>query len=670
MVEASAESSGGTGLLDFRAPAPWFCSRSRSRTRSRSTAPTSVSPPSSDWPFSRCSTSPRRAKSSACANGRAVRPSARRSSSRPSPSTPRRRAAAARDAGPAAAAAARRAGAARGGRADQRRRQAQAGGGRRARVRARRGRARAARAQAAPGPGRRSPPPATAAAPAPAQTVAVAAGEPAAAQRSTAATARAHAPAAGHARPRAAPSPPPPPLPPRRRRRRAARPRRRRRAARATHARDHHHGHRRRRSCSSRRDLRLHAARRRRRADAPPTATPAERRSATTDARRRRDRDADGRRPRRPRKTALIVVFNGTPQDRPGRRRSETSSIGDGYPEGNLGVGTPRRGQQRQTSVVMYAPRRQDAPPSGVADVARHRPRSQQLDDATQALIAKRRRQRSGTWSSIIGQRQDALVARAAAMTLVARVTFVVLVGATFAAFFVAQRLKSTPPVIDVRKITRYFSPNGDGKRDANDISISLQGRRRRDRRRRQPRRRPRPAAGRERADAAGPAAAAGLGRQGRRRRRACRTASTGCASRCATRAARRRPEDDDAWTRKAPTLGGLHRRSRASTRRAAWATSISQGDREIDVYIQRRLALRDDASASCAPTRASRARSRRFQLPGGAHRAAGTGSVDGKPLRPGHLPRPGARCATRPGNVGVTPAEFEPGADRRAARA
>ena len=35
-------------------------------------------------------------------------------------------------------------------------------------------------------------------------------------------------------------------------------------------------------------------------------------------------------------------------------------------------------------------------------------------------------------------------------MTLVARVTFLVLVGATFAAFFVAQRLKSAPPVIDV----------------------------------------------------------------------------------------------------------------------------------------------------------------------------------------------------------------------------
>ncbi|HWK27791.1 MAG TPA: N,N-dimethylformamidase beta subunit family domain-containing protein [Solirubrobacter sp.] len=59
-------------------------------------------------------------------------------------------------------------------------------------------------------------------------------------------------------------------------------------------------------------------------------------------------------------------------------------------------------------------------------------------------------------------------------MTLVARITFLILVGATFSAFFVAQRLKSTPPVIDVKRISRYFSPNGDGNRDLNHISIRL----------------------------------------------------------------------------------------------------------------------------------------------------------------------------------------------------
>ncbi|MBE2316883.1 hypothetical protein DVA67_012950 [Solirubrobacter sp. CPCC 204708] len=46
--------------------------------------------------------------------------------------------------------------------------------------------------------------------------------------------------------------------------------------------------------------------------------------------------------------------------------------------------------------------------------------------------------------------------------------------GATFAAFFVAQRLKSEPPVIDVPDITTSFSPNGDGNRDASDIAVSI----------------------------------------------------------------------------------------------------------------------------------------------------------------------------------------------------
>src|SRR3954471_1114058 len=59
-------------------------------------------------------------------------------------------------------------------------------------------------------------------------------------------------------------------------------------------------------------------------------------------------------------------------------------------------------------------------------------------------------------------------------MTIVARVTFLVLVGASFSAFFVAQRLKSTPPFIEVRAITLFFSPNGDGKKDVNRISLRL----------------------------------------------------------------------------------------------------------------------------------------------------------------------------------------------------
>jgi flagellar hook assembly protein FlgD len=59
-------------------------------------------------------------------------------------------------------------------------------------------------------------------------------------------------------------------------------------------------------------------------------------------------------------------------------------------------------------------------------------------------------------------------------MTLVARITYLILVAATFAAFFVAQRLKSEPPVIDVNNLARHFSPNGDGLRDGNDFSVVL----------------------------------------------------------------------------------------------------------------------------------------------------------------------------------------------------
>jgi hypothetical protein len=58
-------------------------------------------------------------------------------------------------------------------------------------------------------------------------------------------------------------------------------------------------------------------------------------------------------------------------------------------------------------------------------------------------------------------------------LTLVARVTFLVLLGATFAAFFVAQRLKSAPPVIRVHGLAVLFSPNGDGRRDVNRFSLT-----------------------------------------------------------------------------------------------------------------------------------------------------------------------------------------------------
>jgi hypothetical protein len=59
-------------------------------------------------------------------------------------------------------------------------------------------------------------------------------------------------------------------------------------------------------------------------------------------------------------------------------------------------------------------------------------------------------------------------------VSLPARVGFVILVAATFAAFFVAQRLKSAPAVAALRNVVHQFSPNGDGKRDALPIRVRV----------------------------------------------------------------------------------------------------------------------------------------------------------------------------------------------------
>ena len=57
-------------------------------------------------------------------------------------------------------------------------------------------------------------------------------------------------------------------------------------------------------------------------------------------------------------------------------------------------------------------------------------------------------------------------------MSRFSRVVFLLLVGATFSAFFVAQELKSRPPVVKVTRVTPFFSPDGDGRRDTNRISV------------------------------------------------------------------------------------------------------------------------------------------------------------------------------------------------------
>ena len=62
-------------------------------------------------------------------------------------------------------------------------------------------------------------------------------------------------------------------------------------------------------------------------------------------------------------------------------------------------------------------------------------------------------------------------------MTSFARVVFVLLVGATFAAFFAAQRIKGEPAVAQVVGLSSVFSPNGDEMRDINRFEVKLRER-------------------------------------------------------------------------------------------------------------------------------------------------------------------------------------------------
>jgi hypothetical protein len=62
-------------------------------------------------------------------------------------------------------------------------------------------------------------------------------------------------------------------------------------------------------------------------------------------------------------------------------------------------------------------------------------------------------------------------------VTWLARAVFVVLVGATFAAFFAAQRIKGEAAVAKVRSLERVFSPNGDGTRDVAEFQVRLRER-------------------------------------------------------------------------------------------------------------------------------------------------------------------------------------------------
>jgi hypothetical protein len=62
-------------------------------------------------------------------------------------------------------------------------------------------------------------------------------------------------------------------------------------------------------------------------------------------------------------------------------------------------------------------------------------------------------------------------------LTRLARAVFIILVGATIAAFFAAQRLKGEPAVAQVESLAAVFSPNGDGVKDVNLFRVELRER-------------------------------------------------------------------------------------------------------------------------------------------------------------------------------------------------
>jgi hypothetical protein len=59
-------------------------------------------------------------------------------------------------------------------------------------------------------------------------------------------------------------------------------------------------------------------------------------------------------------------------------------------------------------------------------------------------------------------------------MSRAAAIVFGLLVAATFAAFFVAQRIKNTPSVVQRLRMSPFFSPNGDGRFDRARITFRL----------------------------------------------------------------------------------------------------------------------------------------------------------------------------------------------------
>ena len=244
-------------------------------------------------------------------------------------------------------------------------------------------------------------------------------------------------------------------------------------------------------------------------------------------------------------------------------------------------------------------------------------------------------------------------------MPLVARATFLVLVGATFSAFFVAQRLKSSGPVITVKALSTYFSPNGDGKRDDNGFSVVLK--------------------------VPDEVTVDVVTVDGDRVKRLAEGRAVRAYSPLrlnwdgSTDAGRRAPDGqyrvrvtlrDEGRSATVQQTINVDTKAPVSEVCVGFRCSlkdegnvISQGDRDVRIYIKGvspryatdfRLFRTDDGK----PREIGQLPS----IPGGSHLLRWDGLVDGKPLDPGtYIVQ--AEVRDTAGNVGITPAEFEAGA-------
>ena len=387
-----------------------------------------------------------------------------------------------------------------------------------------------------------------------------------------------------------------------------------------------------------------------RRASAAAT-TPAPTPNTTSSATPERHLRAVGRRSRPPRRRSPCST---APRSRASPRARRTRSPTRATTRSTTGNNTD---QQRAESAVLYGTR------SGARAAGPHRrPRGSNIANVRAARRrhprpqrGRRRRRDPRPGQGPVGEwrrpPRPGRPARALVTTL-ARVVFLALVAATFGAFFVAQRLKGSPPVVQLQgpalalaQRRRAQGPRASFAlrvRESDVLTADL------DRRGRQPR----------------PAARSPSGRSGPSQRRSACTwdgrtddgtiAPDGVYRIAGSLLEQGRSVDQPA----ADHARHARRRARAWCASGPGQVVGPQAAARCAILVRGRLAAQPRrASASSAPTRRSRSSSPRAAARPACERWIWNGRSGGKPVPAGRLRRPGARSATAPGNVGSNPA-------------